>query len=155
MKRPWLTLGLVILSVSASDSARAGAQEDLGGLSWLAGGWRGEMGRAVIEEHWTKAAGGMMLGVSRTVVGDKAVGFEFLRIEVRADGVYYVAQPNGRAGTDFKLTKLEGESAVFENPEHDFPKRIIYSREGTHSLAARVEGDGGKAAEWHSRRQEK
>ena len=35
MKGPWLALGLVILSVSASDSARAGAQEDLAGLSWL------------------------------------------------------------------------------------------------------------------------
>ncbi len=146
MKGPRLTLGLVSFSLILSLSARAGAQEDLAGLSWLAGGWRGEMGQAVIEEHWTKAAGGVMLGVSRTVVGDKAVGFEFLRIEVRADGIYYVAQPNGRAGTDFKLTKLEGESAVFENPEHDHPKIIRYRKGEDGSLTARIEGDEGVQA---------
>ena len=139
MKGPWLALGIVSLILCG----RAGAQEDLAELSWLAGGWRGEMGRAVIEERWTKAAGGMMLGVSRTVVGDKAVGFEFLRIEVRAEGVYYVAQPNGRAGTDFKLTKLERVSAVFENPEHDHPKIIRYRLGEDGSLTARIEGDEG------------
>ena len=144
MKRSLLTLGVVGLTLILC--ARAGAQEDLAGLSWLAGGWRGEMGRAVIEEHWTKAAGGMMLGVSRTVVGDKAVGFEFLRVEARPEGVYYVAQPNGRAGTEFKLTELEGESAVFENPEHDHPKIIRYRKNEDGSLTARIEGDEGVQA---------
>ena len=88
----------------------------------------------------------MMLGVSRTVVGDKAVGFEFLRVEARPEGVYYVAQPNGRAGTEFKLTKLEGESAVFENPEHDHPKIIRYRKNEDGSLTARIEGDEGVQA---------
>ena len=148
MKRPWLALGLVIrvvvvLSVHVGGSAGTSVQEDLSGLSWLA---RSVARRDGPREHWTKAAGGMMLGVSRTVVGDKVVGFEFLRIEVRAEGVYYVAQPNGRAGTDFKLTKLEGESAMFETPEHDHPKIIRYQKGEDGSLTAQIEGDEGVQA---------
>ncbi len=47
-----------------------------------------------------------MMGVSRTVAGDKTVEFEYLRIEQRADGIYYVAHPKARCpGTDFKLTR--------------------------------------------------
>src|SRR5262249_3825295 len=75
----------------------------LDALAGMAGSWKGTMGRAAIEEHWIPPAGKTMLAVSRTVVGDRTAGFEFLRLEARADGIYYVAQPEGRPPTDFKL----------------------------------------------------
>jgi hypothetical protein len=53
-----------------------------------------------------------------------------------------VAQPGGRAPTAFKLTRAGANEAVFENPAHDFPKRIAYRKEADGSLTARVEGDG-------------
>ena len=124
-------------------SAFAAMSNDLEGLRFMEGDWRGESGKARIEEHWIEAAGGIMLGVSRTIVSGKTVAFEFLRIEAREDGVFYVAQPNGRPGTDFKLTKVSAGEAVFENPQHDHPKLIRY-RLGDDTLVAEVEGDEGK-----------
>ncbi len=86
-----------------------------------------------------------MLGMSRTIVRDRAVAFEFLRIEKRADGVYYVAQPGGRPPTAFKLTTVTKDSAVFENPQHDHPKIVAYRLDGPTGLIATIEGDeGGK-----------
>ena len=123
-------------------SAFAAMSNDLEGLRFMEGDWRGESGKARIEEHWIEAAGGIMLGVSRTIVSGKTVAFEFLRIEAREDGVFYVAQPNGRPGTDFKLTKVSAGEAVFENPQHDHPKIIRY-RMGDGTLVAEVEGDEG------------
>jgi len=61
-------------------------------------------------------------------------------VEARADGVYYVAHPKARPGTDFKLVRCEGAEAVFENLQHDFPQRIIYRKNPDGSLHARVEG---------------
>ncbi|HLE71891.1 MAG TPA: DUF6265 family protein [Vicinamibacteria bacterium] len=124
-------------------SAFAAMSNDLEGLRFMEGDWRGESGKARIEEHWIEAAGGIMLGVSRTIVSGKTVAFEFLRIEAREDGVFYVAQPNGRPGTDFKLTQVSAGEAVFENPQHDHPKLIRY-RLGDDTLVAEVEGDEGK-----------
>jgi len=124
-------------------SAFAAMSNDLEGLRFMEGDWRGESGKARIEEHWIEAAGGIMLGVSRTIVSGKTVAFEFLRIEAREDGVFYVAQPNGRPGTDFKLTKVSAGEAVFENPQHDHPKLIRY-RLGDDTLVAEVEGNEGK-----------
>lgn len=124
-------------------------------LSWIAGDWQtAPGGRAQIEEHWTSVAGGSMMGVSRTVAGEKTVEFEYLRIEQRADGVYYVAHPKARCpGTDFKLTKASTTEAVFENPQHDFPKRIIYRKTADDSLTARIDGgEGTKAMSFSFRR---
>jgi hypothetical protein len=139
------------------DAGRAGqaTQTDsaasLKALAWISGAWGGPHGRTQIEERWTDIGGNMMLGVSRTMAGGRTVFFEFLRIEARADGVYYVAQPKGRPGTDFKLTRHTDSEAVFENPAHDFPKRIIYRRNADGSLTARVDGGEGspKIEEFH------
>ncbi len=124
-------------------SGLTAGSSDLSGLRFLEGNWKGESGKAVFEERWTDAAGGTMLAVSRTVVSGKTVAFEYLRIEAREDGVFYVAQPNGNPKTEFKLTHVSEGEAVFENPRHDHPKIIRYRlREG--ALVAEIEGDEGK-----------
>ena len=115
-------------------------------LAWLAGGWQLATGSRCVEEHWMQPSGNMLIGVSRTVEGGRTVAFEFLRIEARADGVYYVAQPGGRPPVDFKLSTDNASELVFLNPGHaDHLKRIIYRRQENGGLAARVEGeDGGR-----------
>jgi hypothetical protein len=131
----------VALALGAATSS--GSATELEELKFLTGSWKGESGKASIEERWTDAAGGMMLGVSRTIVSGKTVAFEFLRIEVRPDGIFYVAQPNGRPPTDFKMTRSSSEEAVFENSQHDHPKVIRYLRE-KEALVAEVQGAEGK-----------
>jgi hypothetical protein len=108
----------------------------------MTGGWQTSGARAQSEEHWTRPAAGTLFGVSRTTAGERTVFFEFLRIETRADGIYYVAQPRGGKATDFKCVKLTSMEAIFENLQHDFPKRIIYRKNADGSLTARIEGDG-------------
>ena len=116
-------------------------------LTWLAGGWQLAKGARCIEEHWTRPSSNMLVGASRTVEGGRTVAFEFLRIEARADGIYYVAQPGGRPPVDFKLSSDNASELVFLNPGHaDHLKRIIYRRQGDGGLEARVEGeDDGRA----------
>lgn len=117
-------------------------------ISWISGDWQtASGGRSQSEEHWTSVAGSSMMGMSRTVAAEKTVEFEYLRIEQRSDGVYYVAHPKARCpGTDFKLTKASANEAVFENPQHDFPKRIIYRKSGDDSLTASIDGGEGTKA---------
>jgi Domain of unknown function (DUF6265) len=112
-------------------------------LAWISGDWETPPGRMQIDEHWAKVAGNSLIGMSRTVFGGKTVFFEYLRIEARGAEIYYVAHPRARTpGTDFKLVRLTGQEAVFENLAHDFPKRVIYRKNSDGTLNARVEGDG-------------
>jgi hypothetical protein len=74
------------------------------------------------------------------------VEFEYLRIEQRPEGIFYVAHPQARCpATDFKMTRLATMEVVFENPAHDFPKRIVYRKTGDGWLIATVDaGPGSK-----------
>jgi hypothetical protein len=119
----------------------------LADLGWLAGDWQMTRGAQCIEEHWTAPSSNTLVGMGRTVTTGRTVSFEFLRIEARADGVYYVAQPNGRPPVDFKLTSESSSELVFVNPGHaDHLKRIVYRQAADGGLDARVEGeDGGRA----------
>ncbi len=136
---------------SAGDLAAAknppSTVEELNALEWLAGSWSNSATRDGVrtEEHWMTATGTVMMGMSRTNRLNATTFYEHLRIESREDGVYYVAQPKAQAATEFKLVKSGEKEAIFENPAHDFPSRIIYRRTSETELLARIEGTrGGK-----------
>jgi Domain of unknown function (DUF6265) len=135
-------IALFLLATAAVTAlAQKPAAVKVGELAFMAGVWVGQDGPLRFEEHWMEPAGGAMLSMSRTMVKDRMVAFEFLRVETRADGIYYVAQPGGRPPTAFKLTKSTANSAVFENPQNDHPKAITYRLDGPDKLTASIEGE--------------
>lgn len=145
--------GICLLLLATFTIAAVAA--DLKELDWLAGTWVMTKGTRTTEESWLRAAGGMMIGVSRTVAADKVREFEFLRIEQRGTDIFYVAQPGGRPPTEFKLVKSSDKELVFENLQHDFPQQIIYVRNEDGSMTASIKGpgkDGPKTFSFHYQR---
>lgn len=134
--------GVVAAFVLVTSVGTAVAQDALDGLSWLAGCWRHEAngGEVVIDEHWMAPRGGTMLAVSRTVTGDRTLGHEFLRIEVRGDRTVFVANPSGQAETEFVREPGKDSDLLFRNPDHDFPQAIRYRRVDANSLVAELSG---------------
>lgn len=116
-------------------------------LRWLAGSWSSDKDQ-LVEEHWTAPSTNLMSGINRTVSRGTTKHYEQLRIEVRPDGIFYVASPIGQETTSFKLIEQGKMYVVFENLQHDYPKRITY-RCSHRSLTVRIEGDQGeRMAEW-------
>ena len=82
-----------------------------------------------------------MLGLSRTIAGGKTVEFEFMQIREETNGeIHFIAKPSGQPETTFKLIKGSAREVIFENPQHDFPQRVIYRLESDGSLVGRIEG---------------
>jgi hypothetical protein len=135
--------GVLVLLFAPGLAQPTPARATLADIAWIEGTWVGR-GAVSLEERWTPAAGGAMLGVSRTVKDNRMVAFEFLRIVERAGGLVYIAQPNGVPPTEFTLTAVDAESATFENPAHDYPKMIRYSKRPDGSLEARISAEGGQ-----------
>ena len=106
----------------------------------LSGCWENRDSGQIYEEQWMSPAGDMMLGMSRTLKDGKAVTFEFILIQTRADGIFYIASPSKQERTEFKLTGFENNVAVFENPDHDFPQKVVYKFVTDDSLEAWIEG---------------
>ncbi len=136
-----------LVKEAAGAAVRTSSGEDeLATLAWLAGAWVGEHDGSVIEEAWLAPQAGSMIGSGRTIRDGETVFFEHLRIEVHDGRVIYQAQPLGRPPTAFTATVREADRVVFENREHDWPKRITYRRVAA-GVEVRVDGDAGQAAE--------
>lgn len=116
------------------------AKAAIADIAWLSGAWVGtKSSGSSIEERWSPPLGGAMLATSRTVnPAGKMVAFEYLRIVERNGGLFYIAQPGGATATEFTLTELTPSRAVFENPRHDYPKRIAYELSPEGALSATV-----------------
>lgn len=108
-------------------------------LSWLAGCWTISSPARTVTEFWLPPAGGTMLGLSRAVVKEKTLEYEFLMLRSGKDGVEYVATPSQQSQTIFKASRVTRGEAVFENPAHDFPTRITYRLAGG-GLVATIDG---------------
>jgi hypothetical protein len=148
-----LTVGVCLLLAAGAGPPSDGgeAEPSLDRLAWLGGCWGAEESRGSAEECWMQPKAGLMLGVHRDVSPSGQLFFEFLRIEARDGDIVYLASPKGRPATPFALARLEERSVTFENPEHDFPQRIRYSRDAAgQTLTVRIGTvDGkGKAVEW-------
>jgi hypothetical protein len=122
-------------------------------VGWLAGCWEMSVGDMSTEEHWMSPRGGMMLGLNRTIRSGRSPSYEFLILRESESGLVLEAHPSGQTSTEFAATQTTSESVTFENPQHDFPKRIRYARRGSDSLAARVDaGEGERGFEQLFRR---
>lgn len=118
----------------------AAAKASIGDMAWLAGAWVGTRSTgSTNEERWSPPLGGAMLAVSRSVnTSGKMFAFEYLRIVEREGGLIYIAQPGGKIPTEFVLTEVSANRAVFENPRHDYPNRIVYELSADGSLSATI-----------------
>jgi hypothetical protein len=130
---------------------RASTGGPLAALAWLEGCWRGSVNRREFREQWMPLRGNLLLGVSHMVMQDKTQGFEYLRLESRPDGIYYVASPSGQAESAFRLVSETADRAegrndqifTFDNPAQEFPQKITYRRGSDGWLYAVVDGKSG------------
>jgi hypothetical protein len=115
------------------------ADPTINDISFMSGCWA-QVGREKgSDEVWLRPAGGVMLGMGRTVKKGKAVDHEFMQIREANGGLTFFANPSGQPGAEFSMLSLTKTKAVFENKEHDFPQRVIYELRGE-TLVGRIEG---------------
>jgi len=112
---------------------------------WMTGCWTGSRGAETFTERWIAADAATLIGTSHTLKGGVLSAFEFLRVVLRGGVAVYVAQPNGVPPTEFTATAQTASEITFENPAHDFPKRVGYRRLDAAHLTAWIDGGPGAA----------
>lgn len=128
-----IVMATLLISLSAA--------ADISRLSWMSGCWAYDDAEPGSGEYWMPPVGGTMFAVSRSIRDSRTVAFEYLRIEESAEGsLALFASPSGQSPARFDMVSLSNNEVVFENPEHDFPQRIIYSLTQDSPLIGRIEG---------------
>jgi hypothetical protein len=151
-----VVIALLVGLPSAVEAQKPAAPTDgptLERVGWLAGCWRMSVSGITIEEQWMAPRGGTMVGMNRTVRGGATVGYEYLLISREDSVLVYAADPTRQAPTEFRSTAVRQGLATFENPQHDFPRRIMYRRIAPDSLIAQIDdGAGGNMRQFRFRR---
>jgi len=141
-------------SATKPSTSATPASGPLAPLAWLEGCWSGTVNQREFREQWMPLRGNLLVGVSQTVMQNITQGYEYLRLEPRADGVYYVTAPEGRNEAAYRLTEQtvdktndrNDEIFVFANPALEFPQKITYRRASSGGwLYATVDGKVGGA----------
>lgn len=131
---PTLVLALAFLVPTAPsqepDPVVVEPERVLAGMHWLAGDWSGSMWGGRFEAYYSTPAGGRILSHSRLYKDEREAFYEFEVFEGREHTVHLQPYPGGQRADGFQLQEHDAEArrAVFENPEKDFPTRIVYER---------------------------
>ena len=137
-------------------AAMPASAADIADLEWLVGAWATEAkGEAVrwTEERWSPPRAGTMLGTGLSGRGGKALSYEFMRIAVDEKGeIAFWGSPQGATPVPFRLESLTESEAVFVNPGHDYPQRIVYRVTGRGMTATTSLADGSNAQSWKYKR---
>ncbi len=111
--------------------------------SWLIGTWENKTSRGSMYETWRRVDEKALAGRSYMLREKDTIVFENVQLVQEAAGVVYIptveGQNNGQP-VRFPLTKLTATELVFENPEHDFPQVITYTKIHEDSLVASIAG---------------
>ena len=120
------------------------ADSPLAALSWLSGCYKGTANQREFREQWLPLRGDLLVGASHTVAQGRTQDFSHLRIEPRADGVFYVITPARQPEIAVRLSGQESDGPdrifTFTTTSASFPQRILYRRGTEGWLYVHVEG---------------
>jgi hypothetical protein len=125
-----LPIPLAPIHPPQDDARPTSPEEVIAGMDWLAGTWSGDMWSGRFVAHYSTPEGGKVLSHSKLMKGDQEAFYEFELFEARDGQVFLQPFPGGRKADGFLLQSHDpkGRVLVFENPDKDYPTRIVYER---------------------------
>jgi hypothetical protein len=116
---------------------------DIKKAEWLIGTWENITPKGTVYETWKKMSDDELSGKSYLLKEQDSIVFETIRMVQEKDGLFYiptVKNQNGDLPVRFAARTISETQLAFENPQHDFPQTISYSRIGMDSLIAEISG---------------
>ncbi len=110
---------------------------------WLIGTWENKTQKGSIYETWTKTRNNEFSGKSFSVKDKDTIVFENIRLVQENKKLFYiptVKNQNDGLPIRFVAKTISENQLVFENPQHEFPQIIAYTKITSDSLIAEISG---------------
>lgn len=133
--------GFLLFFLTQCQSAETGKELDK--LQWLEGTWVNQTPTRKSIEVWAQQPDRSYTVNSWLLEGTDTIFSESIEVKPAGQKIIYAvtlaAQPPGEP-IEFKLAENTGTRAVFENPEHDFPRKISYTYQPDTAVVVELEG---------------
>ncbi len=151
---PFILCATLILALaSCEDQAPPRIDELSFPLERLAGKWQDMNRDNAFYEEWSQLDESSLIGTGYVMSSADTVFIERLEIKPIDNDLYYIVglSSNQRDETvRFKMTEATEQRIVFENPKHDFPKKITYELMPDSGMQVHLNGhEGGQYTEIH------
>lgn len=117
----------------------------------MSGDWQGEGEHAALQEHYSSAEGGTILGTSREIVDGVSTHREFLLFEQDHQAVRLTVIVPNRRNIVFTLRSAGDGEFLFETDEEP-RERLVFRRLPEERLHITLEKDGGRTWQFHLHR---
>lgn len=130
-------------SQKTEDETVAGKTDSLpiAKAKWLLGTWENASKDGNMTEKWEQINDTVFSGESYIVQAADTVFFEYMKLEQKGNQLLFtptVKNQNNEQPVVFTSTYIANEELIFENPAHDFPKKISYKQVSADSLLAEI-----------------
>ena len=135
----------LLLFCCFSCQQKATTYTELEKANWFLANWENKTPEGTFSEEWKVDNDSLLLGKSFFIKENDTLFSETVRLVQRESDLFYIVtvpNQNEEKPVAFKLTSSTSDYLVFENPEHDFPKKITYKLVNKDSLYAEISGDG-------------
>ncbi len=144
-----LLLFITIIVLSAFVQKENSNKKTFKQLYKLEGTWKMKIKNGAVYEGWKMMDKNYLQSRGYFIKATDTIINERVALQNKADGIYYtstVEEQNNKQPVAFKMSAAKNNMFVFENAEHDFPKRIAYEFITSDSLHAWIDDgiDGSK-----------
>lgn len=131
------------LFVASCKKEEEKALQEIDKVKWIVGEWENKSKDGVLTENWERISDTVFDAVCYFVHGKDTLHNEKIRLKQAENAIIYsptVKGENGNRPVHFKMTSINANELVFENPKHDYPQKIVYTKVTEDSLVTKISG---------------
>jgi hypothetical protein len=137
------TLILLLLAIVSCKKSETREKDKIKAANWLIGQWEHKTPEGTLMETWTKVNDSTFEGSSYFIKAKDTIHTETIRLQQNGVTLTYNATVKGQNNDQavaFELTSANEKALVFENPKHDYPQKITYTKGANNTLTAEISG---------------
>jgi hypothetical protein len=140
MKKAILIIVILLLFASCGKSKQV---SKIVGKDWLLGKWENKSDEGNLLEIWKKVNDSLFIGESYFIKGKDTLHFENIQLKQQGEELFYTTTIRGQNNdkpVTFKQNVEIITQLVFENPQHDYPRKIVYKPFAKDHLLIEISG---------------
>lgn len=137
------TLLLLLLAFISCKKSETPEKDKIKAADWLIGKWEYDTPEGTLTETWAKVNDSTFTGSSYFIKAKDTVHSETIKLQQNGEILIYNATVKGQnndSAVPFELTNSNEKALVFENPKHDYPQKITYTKGANNTLTAEISG---------------
>ncbi len=139
-----ITVLILLLAIVSCKKTETVEKDTIKIADWLIGTWENKSTDGVLTESWQKVNDSTFSATSYFIKTDDTLHSEKITLSQKGEMLMYSATVNGQnndKAVDFGSTTETEKKLIFENPSHDYPQKITYTKENDNTIIAEITGD--------------